>query len=680
MGLICEPCAYMKENLQTFQNFNEINDENNEDVNHKLISIPKEEIRETKLSQPQEKIEQQIRKIPSPRKSILRKSVNHCDNPDSPRKSPKRKSVNFELRSKSKENSDKEIEKIEKIKELNGNLKKHEKENENPNPPLNNNENKFSLTLIEPSELIEKKKSSNIKNKSKLLEEDQDNEQKNVFRSLTEKEATKLYQKMCIEEQNLAVSNEILIMGQKGRPTERYRRGRLIGTGSSGSVYEATNLVFNNIVAMKIEKRENNDNIDNLKVLNEIDILKKISHPNIAKIYEFFVSPSYYYLINEFCKYGKVYDYIIKLSKPLSENQLAVIFYQIFSCLLYLHEKNILHRDLNLEHILISDTEKDIETGEEYFWIKLTNFSISKIFEKNKKEHNVVGTYYYMAPEVFKHNYDEKSDIWSVGVILYIILCGKPPFDGNNDKEIIKKISVGEYNKKEQSLLNYSDELQDLLSKLLEKNAEKRFTAKEAIQHSWFKKYNGRKLFSNFKDFQVQTYIENCLNYNFTSKIQSLVIAFLIHYFPNTESSKLILKLFRLFNTSGNCKLTKEELEKGILKFNTKIQFRKVNEIFSMLDNDNNGYIEFEEFLRACIDKKELLTDDYLKFAFKFLDKDDTGVLESTDIMEVFVGDEDNEKVEEAFHNTLVGLDEAGSGVINFDQFKKLMFKTMERE
>ena len=126
-------------------------------------------------------------------------------------------------------------------------------------------------------------------------------------------------------------------------------------------------------------------------------------------------------------------------------------------------------------------------------------------------------------------------------------------------EEIIYKINSVDYNKNEPRLVKHSPEVRDLVSKLLDKDTEKRYSAKEALNHPWFKKYGGRALFSNFDEEEIKPYINNLLKYTFNSKIQQLVIAFLVHNLPNTDTSTLILKLFRHFNKSGNCKLTKEE-------------------------------------------------------------------------------------------------------------------------
>ena len=416
--------------------------------------------------------------------------------------------------------------------------------------------------------------------------------------------------------------------------------------------------------------------MDDKEILNEINILKKLSHPNIVKIFEFYITKAHYYIVTEFCKDGELFSYI---KNKYSERQLAVLFYQIFSGLWYLHDNKMLHRDIKLENIMISGKEKDQSTGEELFWIKIIDFGTAKIFEKNKKEKDVVGSSYYIAPEVLKQNYNEKCDTWSVGVILYMALVGKAPFDGKNDDEIIHKIAKGNYNNKESKLLNHSSEVRDLLSKLLEKDLSKRFSAKEALEHPWFKKFGGRSLFSNYKKEEVEPYINNLFNYSFNSKIQQLVIAFLVHNLPSSDSSIIILKLFRHFNTSGNCKLTKDELRQGLYEYREpEFVDNYVENLFLLLDGDNNGYIEYEEFLRACIDKKLILKKNYLKYAFKFLKQDDeTETLNTQKIIKAFVI-KPNIILEAVFNKTLNNVDKDGDGTINYQEFEELMLNYMK--
>ena len=494
-------------------------------------------------------------------------------------------------------------------------------------------------------------------------------------KSTTLMENSKMLQQFFLAEMKVPISHEILVPQKKGNPSEKYIRGKQIGKGTFGNVYESKNLIFNNKVAMKVIPK--NETMDQLLLKNEINILKKLSHPNIVRIYEFYESCNCYYLINEFCSGGELFNYIN--NSKFNEQQLSIIFYQVFSGLKYLHENKILHRDLKPENILVCKKELDLEAGEEYFWVKIIDFGTAKIFENDKNENTVVGSPYYIAPEVLNKNYNEKCDSWSVGVILYMFLVGRPPFDGQNNFEIIHSIRHNNYDENNEKLLSHSPEVRDFISHLLEKDINKRFSAKEALNHVWFKKFDGRKLFRNFEEKDMQPYIDNLFSYSYTSKIQPLVIAFLVHNLPSTESCHDILKLYRYLNESGDCKLTKDELIKGLKKYrNIEEIEKKVDNLFRLLDADINGFIEYEEFLRACIDKKELFNDEYLKYAFKFLDRDNNNVISSEQIISAFlVRKKKNELFELSITNAINEVDQDEDGKINFEEFKILMLKSM---
>ena len=481
-----------------------------------------------------------------------------------------------------------------------------------------------------------------------------------------------LHEKLRTIEMKIPVIQQTLITQKFGDPDKYYKKIKDLGSGSYGSVYKAKNLVMDNIVAIKMIEKVQENMIDDLEIKNEVNILKALSHPNIVKIYEFFDTAIYYYIVTEYCKNGELFSYITNV---YNETQLAVLFYQVFSGLCYLHEKKILHRDLKLENLMVSEKEKDIVTGEEYFWIKIIDFGTAKIFQKNKTEKTVIGSSYYIAPEVLRQKYNEKCDTWSVGVILFMTLAGFAPFDGDNDEEIIRRIKLGKYNKNDQRYVKHSQEVKDLVSKLLEKNIDKRLSAKEALNHPWFEKYGGRNLFCNFKPEEIKPYIENLFRYKYNSKLQELVLAFLVHNLSNNDQTLIILKMFRYFNKSGDCKLTKNELTQGLYSYKNKNEVDEVVDvIFGRLDGDNNGFIEYEEFLRACIDKKSLMTKENLKYAFRFLDKDNSKTLNANKILKAFLT-KPNKEFEAVFNVTLKEVDKDSDGIINFEEFFELMSK-----
>ena len=570
-----------------------------------------------------------------------------------------------------------QFESEENVKDTKKNKKKEKKEEEQTN----------EKDVDKTKENYKRKKkthktiSINFNNHSKIPEDLNNNSEQSISnneknfkrrhkKSTTLVEKSRLGHNLFKEELKLCVSNQTLIEEQTGDPSLRYKVLNKLGDGSYGTVYSAINILTGSKIAMKkIEKIKENE-IDDLQIKNEIDILKKLDHPNIVKIYEFYDTKKNYFIITEYCKHGELYSYI---KYSYTETQLAVLFYQVFSGLCYLHDNHILHRDLKLENIMISEIEKDLSSNYDFFWIKIIDFGTAKIFKKSKNERTVVGSSYYIAPEVLKQKYNEKCDTWSVGVILYMLIVGRAPFDGKTDEEIIENIKKGKYNKKHPKLINSSEEVQNLVFSLLETNIKKRLSSKEALNHPWFKKYNGRSLFSNFNSKDINIYIDHLLTYKYQSKFQQLVLAFIVHNVPHSHETKIILKMFRYFNTSGDCKLTKKELTTGLYQFRThEVVDEVIDDIFLLLDGDNNGYIEYEEFLRACMDKKRILTNDALLYAFRFLDKDEAGKLDVKKIMYAFVT-KHNKVLEEIIINTIKEVDHDKDGIIDFQGFKELM-------
>ena len=495
------------------------------------------------------------------------------------------------------------------------------------------------------------------------------NFQRRKIRSLSLIQKKKMGSQIFKEELKLKVTINTLIEENNCAPTKKYKIISKLGDGSYGVVYLAVNIITKQNMAMKKIKKVKENEIDDMEIKNEINILKKLDHPNIVKIIEFYSAPKAYYIITDFCSCGELYN---QIKNQYSENQLAVLFYQVLSGLYYLHSNNIVHRDLKLENILISEIEKDKVTNEKYFWVKIIDFGTAKIFEKNKSEKAVVGSSYYIAPEVLHKHYNEKCDTWSVGVILYMLIVGRAPFDGKTDEEIIENIEKGQFNSKHKKLLNSSEEVQDLVKKLLEVNVKKRLSSSEALKHPWFKKFNGKSLYSNIEKEKILVYLNRLRNFRINSKFQQMVLAFIVHNIPNTKEAKDILKIFRMFNNKDDGKLTKKELYQGlILYYNEKEIKKEIDDIFLLLDGANRGCIEYEEFLRATLDQKFLLSEENLIYAFNFFDKDNTGKISVDKIKNIFIDDKVNEDV---FRNIFNEIDSNQDGEIDFQEFKDMMF------
>lgn len=259
----------------------------------------------------------------------------------------------------------------------------------------------------------------------------------------------------------------------------------IIGKGTYSIVFLATHKKTNKKYAIKkILIPYMNKNIK-----NELEILKKLNHVNIIKLYDYFIDKeNYYHFVLEYCEYGNFAEFIS--GKKLKEKYAKVFMIQIKDAIKYLYENKILHRDLKPQNILISDNNL----------IKLCDFGFAKIFDdENYMIKTICGTPIYMAPEIIKHNnYSIKSDLWSIGIILYELLLGKYPYNANNHIELIKEIDNKDLTIPMSLLI--SNDCKNLIVGLLQKNHEKRISWEEFFDHPWFKNNESNSLIKYIVD------------------------------------------------------------------------------------------------------------------------------------------------------------------------------------
>nr|CEL69049.1 TPA: Calcium-dependent protein kinase 3 [Neospora caninum Liverpool] len=439
--------------------------------------------------------------------------------------------------------------------------------------------------------------------------------------------------------------------------------GTSLGKGSYGSVVKAKDLKTGIMRAIKVVYKPRIDNVTRLK--REILIMKRLDHPNIIKLLEVYEDMKNLYLVMELCTGGELFERIIK-SGHFSERYAASLMKQVFSAASYCHSQNVIHRDLKPENLLYADSSP-------LSALKVIDWGFAARCGKSHKFSSVVGTPYYVAPEVLFGKYGSECDMWSAGVILYILLCGYPPFHGKDNQEILKKVQVGEYSFDPRHWRRVSDHAKDLVKRCLTYVPGKRISAAEALKHPWIQCYTagaGRPerpiparlsgdLIERFKAFQR------------LHKLKKLAIT-CVAYQLNDADIGMLHDAFAALDTNADGVLTIAEIQQGLKQ--CCVAGEEINDILKEMDTDGNGTIDYTEFIAASIDHKIYEQESACQAAFKVFDLDGDGKITVDELQKVL----ETRCVQEAFSKEAVAEmmkegDSNNDGCIDFDEFMRMM-------
>ncbi|KAL6597360.1 hypothetical protein ACP70R_046800 [Stipagrostis hirtigluma subsp. patula] len=263
---------------------------------------------------------------------------------------------------------------------------------------------------------------------------------------------------------------------------ERYELGRLLGKGTFGKVHYAKNLESNQSVAIKILDKGKALKVGlSEQIRREITTMRLVEHKNIVQLHEVMATRNYIYFVMEYVKGGELFDKIEKSSK-LTEGAAHKYFQQLISAVDYCHSRGVYHRDLKPENLLLDENEN----------LKVSDFGLSALSDSKRQDgllHTTCGTPAYVAPEVIsKTGYDgAKSDIWSCGVVLFVLVAGYLPFQGPNLMEMYRKIQHGDF----RCPSWFSHKLKKLLYKILDPNPSTRISIQKIKESTWFRKGPG---------------------------------------------------------------------------------------------------------------------------------------------------------------------------------------------
>ena len=566
----------------------------------------------------------------------------------------------------------------------------------------------------------------------------------------------------------IPISSKDIIVEKKGSPFEDYEIIEQLGEGTFGKVFKVRNKNNNSIRAMKQISKSFINNLNDSEVGKEIEILKKLNHPYIIKLYEYYSTSKHLFLINEICDQGDLQKKIAKIRK-FPEFIVKVIMLQVFEALMYLNEKSIIHGDLKLENILVNCYEdeddclyKDMLEDEDGFinaikhdinvvlrdgkirnsvteyssykpfdnkmindvnkklklrhekeqgyisrknlrntvyqkgdndsikemkqnkiksiyaskkfnifnyGIKLIDFGCSKIFTRYKKTFNdIIGTLVYCSPEVLANEYNAECDIWACGVLMYCLLSGHFPFDGQNEEEITSKILSGKFEFDIDLFNNVTEEAKDLITKCLKYDVSKRITIPEALNHKFFQDLKNS---NKFTEEEIKK-LKSLKLYKKNSKFYQLVLTYLSYNFSDNKLLNELNKIFCKIDRNSDWKITRGELYNAYKDAGIYMSEEDIEKVIKSIDFDMNGIIDYEEFIRTCIPKDKLFTDENLENAFLLFDTEKKGFITPSEIID-FIQEKKNinEDVKKKIKEEILDI---ADEIIDCKEFKNIMY------
>lgn len=447
-----------------------------------------------------------------------------------------------------------------------------------------------------------------------------------------------------------------------GREIEaRYELGRELGRGEFGITYLCTDRETAETFACKsISKKKLRTSVDIEDVRREVEIMKHLpKHPNIVTLKDTYEDDDAVHIVMELCEGGELFDRIVARGH-YTERAAAAVTKTIVEVVQMCHMHGVMHRDLKPENFLFANKK---ETS----LLKAIDFGLSIFFKPGETFTEIVGSPYYMAPEVLKRNYGPEIDVWSAGVILYILLCGVPPFWAETEQGVAQAIIRSVVDFKRDPWPRVSDNAKDLVKKMLDPDPKRRLTAQDVLDHPWLQNAKkapnvslGETVRARLKQFSVM------------NKLKKSALRVIAEHL-SVEEVAGIKEGFQLMDTANKGKINIDELRVGLHKLGHQIPDADLHILMEAGDIDKDGYLDYGEFVAISVHLRKMGNDDeHLLKAFKFFDKNKTGYIEIEELRDA-LADELEPNYEEVINAIMHDVDTDKDGRISYEEFATMM-------
>lgn len=451
-----------------------------------------------------------------------------------------------------------------------------------------------------------------------------------------------------------------VLQTKTGNFKEFFWLGRKLGQGQFGTTFLCVEKSTGKEYACKsIAKRKLLTDEDVEDVRREIQIMHHLAgHPNVISIKGAYEDAMAVHVVMELCAGGELFDRIVQRGH-YSERQAAELTRTIVGVVESCHSLGVMHRDLKPENFLLVNQQEDS-------LLKTIDFGLSIFFKPGEKFSDVVGSPYYVAPEVLKKRYGPEADVWSAGVIVYILLCGVPPFWAETEQGIFDQVLHGDLDFSSEPWPCISEGAKDLVRRMLVRDPRRRLTAHEVLCHPWVQedgvapdKPLDSAVLSRMKQFSAM------------NKLKKMALRVIAECLSEEEIAGL-KEMFKMIDTDNSGTISFEELKAGLKRVGANLKESEIYDLMQAADVDNSGTIDYGEFIAATLHLNKIEREDHLFAAFSYFDKDGSGYITPDELQQACeeFGIEDF-RLEEMIRE----VDQDNDGLIDYNEFVAMMQK-----
>lgn len=440
---------------------------------------------------------------------------------------------------------------------------------------------------------------------------------------------------------------------------DKYTLGKELGRGEFGITYLCTDRETQEVLACKsISKRKLRTEVDIEDVRREVVIMHHLpQHPHIVTLKRVYEDENAVHLVMELCEGGELFDRIVARGH-YHERAAANVTRTIVEVVQACHRHGVMHRDLKPENFLFANKRENSP-------LKAIDFGLSVFFKPGDRFTEIVGSPYYMAPEVLKRNYGPEVDVWSAGVILYILLCGVPPFWAETEQGVAQAILRGVIDFKRDPWPKVSERAKSLVRQMLEPDPKRRLTAQQVLDHQWLQNAKqapeiplGDVVRSRLKQFSAM---------NKLKKKALRVIAELL----SGEEVDGLRKMFNTMDTNNNGAISFEEFKTGLHKLGSQLSENEIQQLMEA-DVDKNGTLDYGKFAALTVQLQRMDNDEHLQKAFSHFDLDGNGFIDYEELKQALSEDlvpEEADTVKDIMNE----VDTDKDGQISYEEFASMM-------